>query len=268
MAESSKPSFPSRDHRTPSSSTLGIVVFSTLRLVDPIIQHSIITRQFDLAAFLPRLLGGTIASAPLATSLTDVFNLPTYHQLVLSMCLGGALKHAFWATSISQQEMPAKHAVLIAVFNTLFNSLNTIFSIWSVTCPCNDFDEPFKSPSVVIGTVLYAVGLLTEVISEIQRKQFKQDPANAGKPYSGGLFGLARHINYAGYLALRTGYALATGGPVWGLITGVFFGQAFARASIPELDGYCQKRVPNLCYLADFSMEPCGPRSRKKCRIS
>ena len=87
------------------------------------------------------------------------------------------------------------------------------------------------------------VGILIETISEIQRAQFKKDPANAGKPYSGGLFGWARNINYGGYLVWRTGYALVAGGPVWGLIVGALVFQNFVKNSIPELDGYCQKRV-------------------------
>ena len=89
-------------------------------------------------------------------------------------------------------------------------------------------------------------GILTETISEIQRSQFKKDPANAGKPYSGGMFGWARNINYGGYLLWRTGFALAAGGPVSALIVGAFFYQNFVTSSIPELDDYCQKRVCNI----------------------
>lgn len=242
MADSSKPS-PLRIHRTPSSSVLGLVVFSTLRLVDPILQHIIITRRLDLAAFLPRLFGGTLKSIPLFTSLGNVLSLPTYHQLILAMSLGSGLRHTFWATVISQQELPVGLAVGIATFNTLLNSLNTILSLWSITSPCRDPDVVFSSPSIVIGTILFVTGILIESVSEIQRLQFKNDPANAGKPYSGGMFGWARHINYGGYMLWRIGYAMAAGGPVWGLVTGALCFQAFVNASIPELDGYCQKRV-------------------------
>ncbi|EEB94925.1 hypothetical protein MPER_06187, partial [Moniliophthora perniciosa FA553] len=42
-----------------------------------------------------------------------------------------------------------------------------------------------------------------------QRKRFKDDVRNVGKPYTGGLFGLARHINYGGYMLWRTGFAIA-----------------------------------------------------------
>lgn len=49
-------------------------------------------------------------------------------------------------------------------------------------------------------------GILLELVSELQRKRFKDDPANKGKPYAGGLFSLARSINYGGYTLWRGGY--------------------------------------------------------------
>jgi protein-S-isoprenylcysteine O-methyltransferase Ste14 len=266
MTDTSKPGLLTRAHRSPNSSILGIVVFSTLRLIDPIVQHAIITRRIDLASFLPRLFGGTIASAPFATSLSDVLDLPPYNQLILLLSLGGALKHTFWVTTISQMEFPAGIAAGIALFNTVFNCINTVFSLWSVTSPYEN--NLLDSPSIVIGSVISVLGILIEVISEIQRAQFKKDPANAGKPYSGGLFGWARHINYGGYLLWRTGFALAAGGPVWGLFSLAFFGQNFVFASIPELDAYCQKRVGHLLVLANFSTEMNGPRTRKRCHTS
>jgi steroid 5-alpha reductase family enzyme len=59
-----------------------------------------------------------------------------------------------------------------------------------------------------------------ELVSEIQRKFFKDRPENKGKPHGGGLFGLATNVNYGGYTLWRAGCACAASGPVWGVATG------------------------------------------------
>jgi len=79
-------------------------------------------------------------------------------------------------------------------------------------------------------------------VSEIQRKAFKDEKKNEGKPFTGGLFGLARHINYGGYVVWRSSYALVSGGLLWAAFVGTFFGTDFARRGIPVLDEYCSKR--------------------------
>lgn len=86
------------------------------------------------------------------------------------------------------------------------------------------------------------VGIFLETVSEIQRKQFKDRPESKGKAYTGGLFGLARHINYGGYTLWRGGYGLAAGGPVWALVKTSFFAYDFVMRGIPVLDKYCSER--------------------------
>lgn len=246
MTNAPEKTFPSRVHRSHGSSTFGISLFIILRTLDPLLQYGLITRHFGLTS-LRNLLGGTLATVPSFATRTLTLGLSPYQQLILSMSAGTALKQIFWVVSISQQELPVDHAIIIAAFTIVFDSLTTAFSIWSRTSPyqSNDLSWPslLYSPSIVIGTILYITGLLTETISEIQRKQFKSHPANAGKPYSGGLFSWARNINYTGYLLMRTGFALTAGGPIWAIFTAAFFFRNFAVTSVPELDEYCQKRV-------------------------
>ena len=80
-------------------------------------------------------------------------------------------------------------------------------------------------------------------MSEIQRKVFKDKPENKGKPYGGGLFGLATNINYGGYTLWRAGYAVAAAGLPWGALVGAFFFYDFTTRAIPALDQYCTDRV-------------------------
>ena len=239
MANNEAGAFPSRTHRAPGSSVAGITVFTVLRVLDPLLQYGIIARHLGIG-FLPTAFGGTLTSTPNAGFL----HLPSYQLLILGMSMGSTIKQVVWAIFISQQELPVGHAVAIAVFNTVFNLLSTSLSLWSRTTVGKSTENfLFQSPSVLIGTFLYTTGILIESVSEIQRARFKRDPVNAGKPFSSGLFGWARNINYGGYTLWRSGYAWAAAGPVWGLVVGTFFFRDFAVRAVPELDRYCQNRV-------------------------
>ena len=86
----------------------------------------------------------------------------------------------------------------------------------------------------------------------MQRKAFKQDTRNKGKPYTSGLFGWARHINYGGYLLWRVGFATAGWGWVGAAVAGAWFSFYFSQKAVPFLDHYCQGKVSlnlNLCLL-------------------
>jgi hypothetical protein len=173
--------------------------------------------------------------------------LPLKSMVILSMAIGSSIKQNYALAFLSEQEMPFGGVVRIPVFNTVFNSVN---SIMSLTTAANAFapllstknDSGF-SPLLAIASVAYLIGLLTEVISEQQRKAFKNDLKNAGKPFSGGLFGLVRHINYGAYTLWRESYALASGGWMWGIFVGDFFAKDFMDRGVPVLDEYCTKRV-------------------------
>ena len=128
-------------------------------------------------------------------------------------------------------------AIGIALFNTVNNSLNTLIFTLASSNPT------YISPSsIYFGAALYTVGILVEPISEVQRKLFKDKPENKGKPYGGGLFSLARNINYGAYTLWRSGMAFAAGGPVWGSLTFAFFAWDFANRAIPVLEEYCRAK--------------------------
>lgn len=76
--------------------------------------------------------------------------------------------------------------------------------------------ETGLSPWFIFGATTYMLGIVTETVAAVQRKQFKNDAKNQGKVYTGGLFGLAIHVNYGAYTVWRGGYSLACGGPAWG----------------------------------------------------
>jgi steroid 5-alpha reductase family enzyme len=133
--------------------------------------------------------------------------------------------------------MYPRGAIIIALFNTITNTLNTLAFTIAATNPT------YLSPySLYIGAALYTVGILVEATSEVQRKRFKDKPENKGKPYAGGLFSLARNINYGGFALWRSGMALAAGGPVWGSLSFAFYTWDFSTRAIPILEEYCRKK--------------------------
>lgn len=96
---------------------------------------------------------------------------------------------------------------------------------------------------IILGILLFDLGITTETAAELQRRAFKRDPRNAGKPFSRGLFGLARNINYGGHVLWKMGNALAAGGWVWGVLVGGFYLYDFVTRGVPVLDGYCETKV-------------------------
>jgi steroid 5-alpha reductase family enzyme len=92
---------------------------------------------------------------------------------------------------ISGEPLYVPAAIVIALFNTINNSLNTL--LFTIAGSNPTYISPY---SIYIGATLYTIGILVEPISEVHRKTFKDKPENKGKPYAGGLFSLARNINY------------------------------------------------------------------------
>lgn len=88
---------------------------------------------------------------------------------------------------------------------------------------------------------LFAVGSYFNTGAEIQRKHFKENPANRGKLYTRGLFSIVRHPNYLGDVLWALGWAIMTRN-VWALFIPVVAAAAFAFMFIPELSAYLSKR--------------------------
>lgn len=160
------------------------------------------------------------------------------------MAFGSSFKQILTMLVVSEQDYPPSSALMIALFNTIFNSTNTILSTWTATSRSPSASSSLApSPLDLIGPGLYLTGLLVEMISELQRTAFKKDPANKGKPHAGDLFSLARHINYGGYALWRASFAFTAGGWGWGLAVFAFFFYDFAYRGVPVLDAYLSQRV-------------------------
>ncbi|KAI2670773.1 hypothetical protein CBS147355_9108 [Penicillium roqueforti] len=226
--------------RVKAPSPFGRSIFVGLRLTDAVWQYAFLHNGWG--SQLVHWLRGT--PLPVLDAANGQLNL--YYQLFVAMALGSGLKQAIHMALISEQELSPGLGFGIGFFNTVFNSTNILFSIWSRSSQApisNTWLGMLSSPSVTIGVTTYTVGILTELLSELQRQKFKKDPANKGKPYGGGLFSLATNINYGAYTLWRGGFALASGGWAWGLFTFSFFFYDFVTRGVPVLDQYCTDRV-------------------------
>jgi protein-S-isoprenylcysteine O-methyltransferase Ste14 len=223
---------------------LGTATFIGLRSLDIFIQYQILAHGWG-TAFLHKLGLSTLPFSDIH-SFTD---LPLPRKILLAMAAGSTLKHIIWLLFISKEEMIPKTAVGVSIYNSLINSFNSLLFVTTASSgalygPSVQIPGTRQTVSlpVAIGTVLYVIGIVTETVSEIQRKRFKDDPANKGKICTVGLWGWARHINYGAYALWRTAYSLAAGGWPAAALMGAWQAWSFAKLSVPELEEYMRTR--------------------------
>jgi len=235
-------------------SLAGAATFTLLRLADIPLQYYLVS---GAGTSLIRYLGGTAVTQPLLTpSNTSPLGLSPYNTLIVALATASAAKHIFWVLCTCDYVFPAPIAVVVATYNCVLNSANTLLALWALTSnsPTNTLSltallsqswstllNPTKS-TLPYGVALFTVGLATEWIAEIQRKAFKDRPENKDKPFSEGLFGLATNINYGGYTLWRTGYAIVCAGLPWAVAVATWVGGDFVFRAVPGMEAYCEQR--------------------------
>lgn len=106
----------------------------------------------------------------------------------------------------------------------------------------------------LIGIGLFMVGSWMNTWSEMQRRRFKQDPAHAGRLFTGGLFSIVRHPNYCGDLLWVTAWAVVTRNPL-SLVVPAILAIAFATYFVPALSRHLEARYGE-AYLAWAAQTP------------
>ncbi|KAN0110705.1 hypothetical protein V8E51_007092 [Hyaloscypha variabilis] len=229
-------------HGVKGRSPVGTTIFVLLRCLDPLLQYLILAKNFGS----PLLDILNLSHPP--TSAPDVYlGLSTQPLILLGMALGSTIKQIYTVLYTANEIMPVASAVLISASQTLFNSANSLISLTTATSfltPGLLLTDTWYGISLllILGSVGYVVGIISEAISETQRKNFKDDPKNAGKLYTNGLFAFTRHANCGSNLVWRVSYAVASGGWVYGLVNVVMFAGQFLGMGVPIMDGYCARR--------------------------
>ncbi|RMZ68134.1 hypothetical protein GMOD_00004333 [Pyrenophora seminiperda CCB06] len=220
----------------------GKATFVLLRAVEPYLQYSILAHGLGTSLLHGVGLKTLPPGLPARTgiSLIDRLGLSPYRLALFGMAVGAAVKQNIWVTTLSGEPMPVGGAIGVSIFNGVFNTVASYAFLVSATSASTESD--FPQPALLIGGSMYVVGIVTELVAEIQRKRFKADPKNKGKVYAGGLWSFARHINYGAYTIWRAGYAMAGGGYALGALVGAFFTWDFTTRAIPILNEYCEKR--------------------------
>ena len=222
MANQSKPGKNLFDRSDKTSGPVGRFVFCFFRAVDPYLQYLLLFNGYG-HQILSQVVGiDSFPSGPKGTAL-------------VAMAVGCALKQIINMTYILEAKIPIPASVVICIYNTVLNSLAGLSSL--IYPPSNELGT-----LQYVGISMFTVGLLTELISELQRKSFKDNPANQGKLYTGGLFSLARHINYGGYTLWRTGIALTSGNYWLAALQFTWHMVDFTKRGAPELGAYCSNR--------------------------
>ncbi|KAK3117457.1 hypothetical protein LTR53_001144 [Teratosphaeriaceae sp. CCFEE 6253] len=225
------------------SNLLGTAAFFLTRAADPFLQYGILSNGLGVG-LIERLRGTVLPKGPplVTNTLLDHYvGLSPYRTILFAMSVGSMVKQNTHLTMIMQEQMPPLNGAIIGAFNAVCNSLNSLFFICAQTSASAN-GEHFPQTPLIVGSTMYTLGLFIEWYSEVQRHVWKKDPANKGKVYDRGLFGLSRHVNYFGYTMWRTGYALAAGGWVWGSVVGAWFTYDFTQRGIPVLQHYLQDR--------------------------
>jgi steroid 5-alpha reductase family enzyme len=122
-----------------------------------------------------------------------------------------------------------------------------------------------------VGLAVWAVGFAIEVVSDRQKRAFRQDPANSGRFITTGLWAWSRHPNYFGEVVLWLGIALIalpslSGWQYVTLISPLFVFLLITRVSgIPPLESRAEERWGNdpdyQAYKARTPvLFPCPPR--------
>ncbi|KAJ9138427.1 hypothetical protein NKR23_g8467 [Pleurostoma richardsiae] len=237
----------------------GTATFIGLRSLDPLLQYQLLFRGLG-PALLARLgVSAVPASSSALAGLPTALGLPLPHLLLLGMAAGSSAKQIFWLLDIAQEYFPPSSAAAVSTYNTLVNSVNSLLLLAGATSAALStpaLSVPLAGGSgggdgrwllplpVVVGALMYAVGITIETVSEIQRKRFKEQPGNEGKVCTEGLWRFARRVNYTGYTLWRTGFTLAAGGWIPGLITALFNVWNFMK-STAMLDDYMARKYGN-----------------------
>ena len=206
------------DRSNKGSSPIYRIIYTLIRSIDPYIQYLLLT---TLWARIVSKFG--LATHPPANGTIFLF---------LFMTSACAIKQIIYMTYIMEAKIDLFIAVMGPASATIFNSLATLSCLYcspSITTQC-------------VGISLFLVGISTELISELQRKRFKDNSTNKGRNYMGGLFSLARHINYGSYAVWRSGLVLVSGNYYLAGVLFLFQIWDFTARAVPVLDAHCGAR--------------------------
>lgn len=178
-----------------------------------------------------------------STSQVDQLRIPVFgsytvgfQDVIWAMAIAAALKQVIWAVLVGHEPMFVNDALFVAFGHSAADTVNVLLASLASSNPT------WRPVYVQVAIFVFAAGILVELTSEVQRKNFKARSENQGKLYTGGLFSLARSVNYFGYLLWRTAFALAGGGIVFGVFTFIMGIRGVTYNQIPSMEDYLSRK--------------------------
>ncbi|HWH14265.1 MAG TPA: DUF1295 domain-containing protein [Miltoncostaeaceae bacterium] len=199
---------------------VGVLMFVTwavsVRLRDASIVDPVWGLAFAVVGLCAALAGdGDGARRVLLAALAVVWGLRLFAYLALRR--RGAGEDFRYAAMRARNPRTFARRSLVTVFG-LQAALVLVVSLPLQMAPLGD--APLGALAVA-GVVVWAVGLLFEVVGDAQLARFRRDPANRGRVLDTGLWRYTRHPNYFGDFLVWWGLylvALEAGGTWWTLV--------------------------------------------------
>jgi len=168
----------------------------------------------------------------------------TRMKILLSCIVINYFRKLYWIFQLRNLEMKASETGAIYLFS-LFMDICVLTFAARNTAPSPNLTD-------TIATSLYAIGSIFETGHDYLRTVWKQDPANAGKPYMEGFAKFVVHPNYFGYLLVRSGICLISGNPYITAIFPSLMAADLIISAIPGLQQHNKKKYgkPYEDYLA------------------
>ncbi|KAL2144469.1 hypothetical protein VTI28DRAFT_9044 [Corynascus sepedonium] len=228
-----------------SSSPFNTSLYLGLRALDCYWQYMVLSQGYG--SYLIRLLRGTVIPTAAVTDtgveLIDKIGLSGFRLVLLLMNVLAAAKHFWFVLNVAEEAWTLPGAIIVGLDNIFFDTLNNFLFLCAATSAASHTSgETLANPYLLAGFALFVIGIGLECVCEVDRKLFKADKKNKGKPYTAGLFAVVRHPNYAAFTVWRAGLAVATSGITAGLVIATFFTWDFSNRAVPALDEYCSKR--------------------------
>ena len=233
-----------------SSSPFNTTLYLGLRALDCYWQYLVLSAGYGTV--IVRLLRGTVIQPAPSVSETGIasldnlllgLGLPLHSAVLLTMNVLAALKHFWFVLRVAEEAWTLPGAIIVGLDNIFFDTINQLLYLCAATTAYEAGASAASNSYLLAGVALFAVGIAAECICEVDRKLFKADPRNKGKAYTGGLFAVVRHPNYAAFTIWRAGLAVASSGATAGLLIAAFFTWDFSNRAVPALNEYCTKRV-------------------------
>lgn len=201
---------------------------------------------YDLGSHLVHRLRNDPPAVPLnrlALNPSPARDLPITRLVLLGMATGSSLKQILFAGCLNHECMVGPKAGCAGFAETIYDAINLLLFTNNALSPSFATSQDEATPTLVVGSALYVLGMIVECVSECQRRCFEKCKKNEGKPVNKGLWKVVRHANYLGYMVWRAGFAVAAGGFKWGAAVTAFNILYFAARTCKPLEDCLSEKV-------------------------